>query len=101
MIDISHYNANAQFESVQQTIKEIGAGEIPTINVFNKADLLDQSYEETKQLLSESDPNAFLISAQKGWGLSELCEGIENLLFNRTNSEKRTGDSDELFTNEQ
>ena len=40
LVDISHPNALNQFESVQQTLDEIGAGHIPTITALNKIDLL-------------------------------------------------------------
>ena len=83
VIDVSHYNAGAQFESVKQTLKEIGADNIPTINVFNKSDLIDGSLEETKALLAESDPDAFLISARTGEGIDELRNGIVATLFEK------------------
>ena len=83
VIDVSHYNAGAQFESVKQTLKEIGAADIPTINVFNKSDLLEGGYEETRQLLAETDPDAFLISARTGQGLDELRNGIVETLFEK------------------
>lgn len=83
VIDVSHYNAGAQFESVKQTLKEIGADNIPTINVFNKADLIEGDLEETKALLAESDPDAFLISAKTGQGVDELRNGIVATLFEK------------------
>ena len=83
VIDVSHYNAGAQFESVKQTLKEIGADNIPTINVFNKADLIEGNLAETKALLAESDPDAFLISAKTGQGIDELRNGIVTALFEK------------------
>ena len=83
MIDVSHYNAGAQFESVKQTLEEIGADNIPTVNVFNKADLLDGDPEETKKLLAETDPDACLISAKTGEGLDELRNAIMETLFEK------------------
>lgn len=83
VIDVSHYNAGAQFESVKQTLKEIGADNIPTINVFNKADLIEGDLEETKELLAQSDPDAFLISAKTGQGIDELRNGIVATLFEK------------------
>ena len=83
VIDVSHYNANAQFESVKQTLEEIEADNIPTINVFNKVDLLDGDIEETRQLLYETDPNACLISAVTGYGIDELRNAIVETLFEK------------------
>jgi len=82
IIDISHPNALAQFESVQETLKEIGAENIPILNVFNKADLLEDA-EEAKNLLAETDPNAYLISAKTGQGIDELKTGIMEQLFEK------------------
>ncbi len=83
VIDVSHYNAGAQFESVKQTLQEIGADNIPTINVFNKCDLIEGDLEETKQLLAETDPDAYLISAVTGEGIEELRNGIMETLFEK------------------
>ena len=83
VIDVSHYNAGAQFESVKQTLKEIGADNIPTINVFNKSDLIEGDLAETKELLAQSDPDAFLISAVTGQGIDELRNGIVETLFEK------------------
>ena len=77
IIDISHPNALAQFESVRETLKEIGAENIPILNVFNKADLLEDA-EEAKNLLAETDPNAYLISAKTGQGIDELKQVLWN-----------------------
>lgn len=83
VIDVSHYNAGAQFEAVKRTLEEIGADNIPILNVFNKADLLETDIEETKRLLAESDPNAYLISAATGYGIDELKNGIVETLFEK------------------
>lgn len=80
IIDASHVNAAAQFESVQSTLAEIKADNIPVINVFNKSDLLEDP-AEARQLLSETDPDSFLISAKTGQGLDDLKLGIMKRLF--------------------
>jgi len=38
VVDISHHNFEEQYETVKQTLNEIGAGNKPTIVVFNKID---------------------------------------------------------------
>ena len=83
VIDVSHYNASAQFESVKQTLEEIEADNIPTVNVFNKADLLDGDIEETRKLLAETDPDACLISAKTGEGIEALKNKIVETLFEK------------------
>ena len=82
LIDISHDNAHAQFESVQQTLAEINADHVPTINVFNKSDKLEDP-EEAQALLAQTDPDAFLISAKTGQGIDELKIGIMEQLFEK------------------
>ncbi len=79
VVDITHPNALAQWESVQQTLKDIKADHIPVVTVFNKMDQLDDlSYgEETVRSL----PNSAMISAKKGEGLPELSLLIEKILF--------------------
>lgn len=79
VVDITHPNALAQWESVQQTLKDIKADHIPVVTVFNKMDQLkDRAYgEESVQSL----PNSALISARTGEGLSELNQLIEKILF--------------------
>lgn len=82
LIDISHYNAFEQFESVKQTLGELEADHIPVLNVFNKSDTLDDP-QQTRQLLSETDPNAFLISAKTGAGIEALKAGIMEALYEK------------------
>jgi len=82
VIDVSHFNAAAQYESVQATLAEIEADHIPVISVFNKADLLEDA-EEAKQLLAETDPDAFLISAKTGQGMEALKAGIMEQLYEK------------------
>jgi len=79
VLDITHPNALAQWESVQQTLKDIKADHIPVVTVFNKMDQLqDAAYgEETVQSL----PNSALISARTGTGMSDLTALIEKVLF--------------------
>ncbi|NMB59221.1 MAG: GTPase HflX [Chloroflexi bacterium] len=79
VVDITHPNALAQWESVQQTLKDIKADHIPVVTVFNKMDQLqDAAYgEETVQSL----PNSALISARTGAGMSDLTALIEKVLF--------------------
>lgn len=79
VVDITHPNALAQWESVQQTLKDIKADHIPVVTVFNKMDQLqDAAYgEETVQSLA----NSVLISARSGTGMSDLTALIDKVLF--------------------
>jgi GTP-binding protein HflX len=79
VVDITHANALAQWESVQDTLKEISADHIPVVTAFNKVDQLDDlSYgEESVRSLA----NSILISAKTGSGLQELNHMMEVVLF--------------------
>src|SRR3984893_11234031 len=63
--------------SVDQTLEEIGAGDRPRVLVLNKVDLLDEPAREELRL---RHPDAVLVSATSGEGLSELGERIEREL---------------------
>jgi GTP-binding protein HflX len=60
--------------AVEETLEEIGAGEQPRLLVLNKADLLD---EDARRELRLHNPQATLISAETGEGLTELEQRIE------------------------
>ena len=74
VVDSSHKNAQSQRLTVLETLEEIGAAEIPILTVYNKTDLL--SSEDLAELKEIAEPNAVLISALTGEGLSELDEAI-------------------------
>jgi GTP-binding protein HflX len=79
VIDITHVNASAQAKSVQETLIDIGAGDIPIITAFNKVDLLKDPEGATAAL--EEFPNTHPISALTGEGLEDLLLAIEDELF--------------------
>ncbi len=80
VVDISHPNALAQYQAVQQTLQEIGAGHIPVITALNKIDRLEQSPEAIHEKL-RLYPSAVGISALKGWGIETLLQRIQKTLF--------------------
>ncbi len=79
VVDVNHINADAQMKSVQQTLVDIGAGDIPMITAYNKIDLLDNP-QNTLEALQEY-PNYYPISARTGDGLDLLLAAIEDVLF--------------------
>jgi GTP-binding protein HflX len=81
VVDISHPNALNQFQSVQQTLEEIGAGHIPVVTALNKIDRLD--HPALAQETVRYYPKAIAISALNGLGRSELLRLIEQELFER------------------
>lgn len=79
VVDITHPNASAQAKSVQETLVEIGAGEIPIITAFNKIDKLKDP-EGAVDILEEFS-NTYPVSALTGRGLEDLLSAIEEALF--------------------
>lgn len=65
------------------TIREIGAGGIPTVTALNKIDLLtEEKLEERLSLLGKIAPNLVAISSLKGINLEELKEKVSKCLEN-------------------
>ncbi len=79
VVDITHTNASAQVKSVQETLIEIGAGDIPMVTAFNKIDLLKDTEGAVSKLGEFS--NTYPISAISGRGLDELLTAVESELF--------------------
>jgi GTP-binding protein HflX len=74
VVDISHDQAEEQIAAVNTVLAEIGAGEKPTIMVFNKMDKLDGNGALTR--LQERHPHAAAISATTGEGVAALLAEI-------------------------
>lgn len=79
IVDITHKDADIQIKSVQQTLVNIGAGDIPMITAYNKIDLLDHTSQSND--LTDADSNVCQISALTGQGLDSLLLSIEKVLF--------------------
>jgi GTP-binding protein HflX len=79
LVDITHPNALAQWNSVQLTLKEIEADQIPTLTVLNKVDRLPDPQAAIEVL--ESFPDAIAISALKGQGIENLLSMAHKRLF--------------------
>ena len=73
----SEERAAAMKLAVEQTLDEIGAGELPRVLALNKADLLDADARHQARLRY---PDAVLVSAEGGEGLEALGELIEQEL---------------------
>ncbi len=73
VIDASSSEFEQQIEAVSQVLDQIGANEIPVIEVFNKIDLLDDASIDA---LSSRYAHACPVSAERGTGLDRLIEMI-------------------------
>lgn len=74
VVDVSHPLADEQIAAVNSVLNEIGAGDKPTMMVFNKVDQLNGG--GTLPRLRELYPNSVAISAMKGTGTDELLAEI-------------------------
>lgn len=79
VVDISHPNALNQFNSVQQTLDELGASHIPVVTALNKIDRL-RDPQSAKEITSRYS-HAAVISAAKGAGIPELLQLIHQELY--------------------
>jgi GTPase len=101
VVDISHNNFEEQIEIVNGILNEIGAGNKPTIMVFNKIDLIPKSensenevddfgleipenvniIEKLKRTYHQSEkPKSVFISAEKKENLDELRAALMTIL---------------------
>lgn len=79
IVDASHAYYQEQSLSVLETLREIDAGDISILTVYNKIDLLDQL--SLNQLEEIAGPGSFFISARTGDGVDSLQEAIADELF--------------------
>ena len=78
VVDISSPYFEDQISVVQETLEDLGAGDTPTLVVFNKIDMLqDRSILPT---LSEKYPNCVFISAVRGINILGLKEAVAQML---------------------
>lgn len=94
VVDVAHPQFEDHIKTVQQTLQEIGAGDKPTLMVYNKMDLYRERYfdelldtatrkeletELRERLLHENGENVF-ISAKSKEGIEELRERMTRLI---------------------
>lgn len=70
VVDASHPRVQDHLDVCQETLKEIGAGNVPALLVLNKCDLPGAT--ETVTHASERYPQAIPVSARSGLGLDTL-----------------------------
>jgi GTP-binding protein HflX len=78
VVDCSHPRFEDQINVVQETLKEIGAADKPTLMVFNKVDVAGTT--EILPRLRSENPEAQFVSAARGIGLGALREAVVALV---------------------
>jgi len=90
IVDLSSANAAEQFQVVEEILKDLNIKDKPMITVLNKIDLVLEKGEDKEKVLdylSATIPvceNTLMISAQKGWGLEDLLNSINNAIKETT-----------------
>jgi GTP-binding protein HflX len=79
VVDVSHPNAQAQYQSVLSTLKKIGAEHIPVITALNKIDKIKDP--DILQSLISQYPQSVAISAGTGAGIPDLIQMVKNELY--------------------
>ncbi|MNE55222.1 GTPase HflX [compost metagenome] len=74
VVDYSNLEYDRQIEITNQTLKEIGITDIPTIYAFNKSDLIERN-------IPEIQGDTVYIAAKKRIGIAELVEQIRGQVF--------------------
>jgi GTP-binding protein HflX len=75
VVDVSSPVALEQISVVEETLKQIGADDIPTLMVLNKVDLID-GYNDALRELKTRYPESVAISAARGLHLNALRERL-------------------------
>ena len=77
VIDASTADRDRHIEAVRSVLNEVGAGKVPSIEVFNKCDRLSN---DERARLEALHPGAFCISALTGDGRDEIIAAMESRL---------------------
>jgi len=77
VIDASAPDRDRRMTAVRQVLEEVGALEVPLLEVYNKCDALTA---DERRRLQDQDPSALCISALTGQGMDELLETITSRL---------------------
>lgn len=78
VIDVSHPNAKAQAKAVHQLLDELDLGDIPTVHVLNKVDMVEEP--DALREIALSQPNTVCISSKSGEGINDMLQMLENVL---------------------
>ena len=78
VLDYSDEACRQQREVTEETLKELGAGDIPVIYVYNKSDLRIQE-DGSKMTFPRTQENLIYLSAKTGEGIQELVDMIWKL----------------------
>ena len=84
--------------AVRRVLEEVGAADVPMIDVYNKADGMTP---DERRRIGDRDPGAAIISARTGEGIDELVEMVASRLALDTRRITITFDSEKEFDRQQ
>ena len=91
VVDVSDPAYRRHMKVTEDTLRDLGAGGVPVICVYNKADLcVDETGERkfSEESLPVIGDNRIYMCAREGQGLTELVELITRLLYAGNSTEK-------------
>ena len=80
LVDASTPDVSVHIDAVRTVLGEIGAGDVPELMAFNKADRTDEAAR-----LADKHPGAVAISARTGEGIDDLLVAVGDRLRALTN----------------
>jgi GTPase len=73
VIDAAASDRDRRINAVRQVLEEVGATEVPLVEIYNKSDMITL---DERRRLQEQDPAALCLSALQRSGIDELVETI-------------------------
>jgi len=73
VIDASATDRDRRMTAVRRVLEEVGAAEVPLVDVYNKCDALSP---DERRRLAEASPDSLCISARDGEGIEALLEVV-------------------------
>jgi GTP-binding protein HflX len=98
VIDAASPERNHHIAAVRKVLDEVGAADVPTLDVYNKVDAITT---DERRRVAERDPGAALVSARTGEGIDELVQMMASRLALDTRRITITFDSTRAFDREQ
>ena len=98
VIDAASPERERHVAAVQRVLEEVGAADVPIIDVYNKADAITP---DERRRIAERDPAAVVISASTGEGIDELVQMVASRLALDTRRITITFDSEKEFDRQQ
>jgi GTPase len=98
VIDAANPERDRQIAAVRRVLDEVGATDVPMLEVYNKVDALSA---DERRRLRDADPAAALISAATGEGTAELLQMMASRLALDTRRITISFDTDKEFDRQQ